>query len=140
MTSIFCASRLRTTASPLARPSLSASRYRTSSRTQRAITASSSAAVGGRPITSAKLTDSRAWSRRLARFCGRYPVFLDACAEVAKRRGPGFLAEWATVMTGAKPKRYFLRPGLALPIALEAGRQMWRGNGRKNGQLQEVAS
>src|SRR5262249_27314721 len=57
-----------------------------------------------------------AWSKRLAQFLGKYPIFLDAWAEVTRRRGAAFLAEWAYVMTGARPKRSFLRPRLALPI------------------------
>jgi geranylgeranyl reductase family protein len=67
-----------------------------------------------------------AWSRRLAQFLGKYPIFLDAWAEVTRRRGAEFLAEWAAVMTGARPKRSFFRPGLALPILGEAVRQGWK--------------
>jgi geranylgeranyl reductase family protein len=63
-----------------------------------------------------------AWSKRLARFLGKHPIFLDAWAEVTRRRGAGFLAEWATVMTGARPKRSFLRPGMGIPILFEAAR------------------
>jgi geranylgeranyl reductase family protein len=66
------------------------------------------------------------WSRRMARVCGKHPILLDACAALTRRRGPKFLAEWAAVMTGAQPKRHFLRPRLALPLALEVGREWWR--------------
>ena len=37
----------------------------------------------------------------MAQACSKFPVFLDACAAVSKKRGPGFLAQWAAVMTGA---------------------------------------
>jgi geranylgeranyl reductase family protein len=63
------------------------------------------------------------WSRQMARLCCKFPIFLDACAAVSKKRGPEFLAQWATVMTGARPKSHFLRPGVVLPILWEAGRQ-----------------
>ncbi|MFN4261100.1 MAG: geranylgeranyl reductase family protein [Gemmataceae bacterium] len=64
-----------------------------------------------------------AWSRKLALFCGKYPLFLDACAEVTRRKGASFLVEWAEVMTGYRPKSAFLRPRLALPLLWEAGKQ-----------------
>lgn len=67
-----------------------------------------------------------AWSRWLARACGRFPIFLDACAAVTQRRGPGFLAEWGAVMTGAKPKTAFLRPAVTGPIVMEAARQWFK--------------
>jgi len=63
------------------------------------------------------------WSRKMAQACVRFPIFLDACAAVSKKRGPEFLARWATVMTGARPKSHFLRPRVVLPILWEAGRQ-----------------
>jgi geranylgeranyl reductase family protein len=63
------------------------------------------------------------WSRQMAKFSVRFPIFLDAFAAVSQRRGPAFLAEWATIMTGARPKSAFLRPGILLPILWEAGRQ-----------------
>src|SRR4051794_32856082 len=67
-----------------------------------------------------------AWSKKLAQFLGKYPIFLDAWAEVTRRRGAAFLADWAAVRTGARPKRSFFRPGMALPILAEAVRQRWR--------------
>lgn len=63
------------------------------------------------------------WSRWLAKACGKFPIFLDACAAVTQRRGPTFLAEWGAVMTGAKPKTAFLRPAVTGPILWEAARQ-----------------
>jgi menaquinone-9 beta-reductase len=70
------------------------------------------------------------WSRKMAQACVRFPLFLDAFAAASKRRGPEFLARWAAVMTGARPKRHFLRPGVMLPILWEAGRQWLKGNAR----------
>ncbi|MBM4068628.1 MAG: NAD(P)/FAD-dependent oxidoreductase [Planctomycetes bacterium] len=63
------------------------------------------------------------WARWMAKACGKFPVFLDACAAVTQRRGAGFLAEWGAVMTGAKPKTEFLRPAVTGPILWEAVRR-----------------
>jgi geranylgeranyl reductase family protein len=57
-----------------------------------------------------------AWSAAIARFYGRFPAFLDAGALTLNRLGPPFLAEWAQIMTGAKPKTDFLKPAIWLPI------------------------
>lgn len=64
------------------------------------------------------------WSRWFARACSKFPIFLDACAAVTQRRGPAFLAEWAAIMTGAKPKTTFLRPSITGPILWETGRRL----------------
>jgi flavin-dependent dehydrogenase len=64
------------------------------------------------------------WSRKMAQACVRFPIFLDAFAAASQKRGPEFLAQWAAVMTGARPKSHFLRPGMILPILREAGR-LW---------------
>jgi flavin-dependent dehydrogenase len=69
-----------------------------------------------------------AWSRRMSWFCGKFPVFLDAWAEATRLKGAPFLEEWATVMTGARPKSGFFRPRLALPIFRQVIRQVWNGN------------
>ena len=66
------------------------------------------------------------WSAMIARFYSRYPIFLDAGAATLNRLGPPFLARWAEVMTGARPKTDFLKPAVWLPImrdlvALKAG-------------------
>ncbi len=66
------------------------------------------------------------WSRKLAQVTAKFPIFLDACAAVSQKPGAGFLAEWATVMTGARPKSAFLRPRIVLPLLWEAGRQWWK--------------
>ena len=46
----------------------------------------------------------------------RFPGFLDASALTLNRLGPPFLAEWAEIMTGAKPKTAFLKPAIWMPI------------------------
>lgn len=57
-----------------------------------------------------------AWSSRFARFYLRYPAFLDAAASTLKRLGDPYLAQWAQIMTGARPKRDFLKPRMLLPV------------------------
>lgn len=57
-----------------------------------------------------------AWSAGIARFYSRFPSFLDAGALTLNRLGPPFLAQWAQVMTGAKPKTEFLKPRIWMPI------------------------
>ena len=64
-----------------------------------------------------------AWSAKMARLCARYPVLLDASAALGKRRGVRFLREWGEAMTGAKPKRTFLRPGIVFPMLREVAQQ-----------------
>ncbi len=66
-----------------------------------------------------------AWSRRMAVAYTKFPVLLDAGAALARRRGTAFLAEWAEVMTGARPKRSFLRPGLLAGLTRELAGQCW---------------
>jgi menaquinone-9 beta-reductase len=66
------------------------------------------------------------WSAAIARFYSRHPIFLDAGAATLNRLGPPFLARWAEIMTGARPKTDFLKPTVWLPImrdlvALKAG-------------------
>jgi geranylgeranyl reductase family protein len=79
------------------------------------------------------------WSRKLAQITAKFPIFLDACAAVSRKRGPGFLAEWATVMTGAKPKSAFLRPRIVLPLLWEAGRQFLKRPAKVNGTTLEAS-
>jgi geranylgeranyl reductase family protein len=57
-----------------------------------------------------------AWSRRMARLSGRFPILLDGWAAATRRRGGKYLAEWATIMTGNQPKSRFFQPRLALPV------------------------
>ena len=66
-----------------------------------------------------------AWSAKMARMCARYPLLLDAAAALGKRRGVGFLRDWGEAMTGAKPKRSFLRPGIVFPLLREVAQQWY---------------
>jgi menaquinone-9 beta-reductase len=68
-----------------------------------------------------------AWSRRFARFYLRYPAFLDAAAETLSRRGDAYLAQWAQVMTGVRPKRDFLKPRMLFPVLGDLWRRKWCG-------------
>lgn len=65
------------------------------------------------------------WSRRMALACARYPGLLDASAAVVQRRGAEFLDVWAEIMTGVRPKRSLLAPGVALPLAAGILRHWW---------------
>lgn len=66
-----------------------------------------------------------AWSRRIAQFTARQPLFLDAGAALMRRRGASFLAEWGEVMTGVRPKSYYLRPSVAWQFLRELAYQWW---------------
>ena len=67
------------------------------------------------------------WSWVMAQATVRFPSFLDGTAALMRRRGADFLVEWGEAMTGARPKRAFLRPRVVLPILGETVRQWWRG-------------
>jgi menaquinone-9 beta-reductase len=69
------------------------------------------------------------WSRLMALACARHPGFLDASAAVVQRRGAEFLTLWAEIMTGVRPKRSLLAPGVVLPLAAAIARQWWTGGG-----------
>ena len=59
------------------------------------------------------------WSTRMARFCARHPIFLDAFASVSLKKGDKFMVEWGKIMTGSKKKVNFFMPKLAFPLAFE---------------------
>jgi len=65
------------------------------------------------------------WSLAMAQGYARHPIFLDAYAEVIRRRGPAYFAEWAEGMTGARSKRSLLHPRRVFPVLTEAVRQWW---------------
>ena len=58
-------------------------------------------------------------SQAICQFLYRFPIFIDAAAAAAERRGDRFLARWADIMTGRMPKTHILRPDISLPIGLE---------------------
>lgn len=57
-----------------------------------------------------------AWSARIAALCGRHPGLLDIGALALRDGGAPLMGKWAEVMTGARPKTHFLKPGLLLPM------------------------
>lgn len=39
--------------------------------------------------------------------------------------GDSMMSKWAEVMTNMRPKTYFFRPDVALPLAFAIGREFW---------------
>jgi flavin-dependent dehydrogenase len=66
-------------------------------------------------------------SAMAARLTYRVPALLDAASAVAQRRGDVFMNAFGAAMTGVLPKTTFLKPRVALPLALEIPRQLLRG-------------
>ena len=58
-------------------------------------------------------------SDAIYRFLYRYPIFIDAAAAAAERRGDRFLARYADIMTGRIPKANLLRPEISLVVGFE---------------------
>jgi geranylgeranyl reductase family protein len=65
------------------------------------------------------------WSRVMARAYTRYPVLLDASAEMMRRRGAAYFMEWAEAMTGLKPKRTLIGPRIVASVLREVARLRW---------------
>jgi flavin-dependent dehydrogenase len=66
------------------------------------------------------------WSMKMSLMLYKYPVLLDAMALYIRQKGPEFLANWAEVMTGTKPKTFFLRPDVALPMGFVVAKEWLR--------------
>lgn len=62
----------------------------------------------------------------ILRLLYRFPILLDAAAEVIKRKGDAFVGAWATAMMGGRSKIWFFYPTCAFPIALQAFVLLWR--------------
>jgi hypothetical protein len=60
------------------------------------------------------------------------PAMLDAANVVAQRRGDAFIQEFGAAMTGVAPKTTFLKPGVALPLAVELARQLIFSSGPRD--------
>ena len=58
-------------------------------------------------------------SMRLALVLYRFPILVDAATLCIERQGDEFLAEWARIMTGQRPKRYLFRPKIMLAMSVE---------------------
>ncbi|KAK9830972.1 hypothetical protein WJX81_004131 [Elliptochloris bilobata] len=66
-----------------------------------------------------------AYSKRGAELIYKYPILLDACANEMQRVGDPMMTKWAEVMTNMRPKTYFLRPDVALPMGFALLRELW---------------
>lgn len=73
-------------------------------------------------------------SRAGAALIYKYPILLDACANEMQRKGDAMMSKWAEVMTNMRPKSYFLRPDVALPLGFAVVREFWNQKiiGRSN--------
>jgi len=71
------------------------------------------------------------WSRMMALACARHPALLDASAAAVQRRGVEFLTVWAEIMTGLRPKRSLLAPGVLGPLAAAVAREAWTRGRRR---------
>ncbi|DBB08196.1 hypothetical protein WJX82_008398 [Trebouxia sp. C0006] len=73
-------------------------------------------------------------SRAGAALIYKYPILLDACANEMQRKGDAMMSKWAEVMTNMRPKSYFLRPDVALPLGCAVVREFWNQKiiGRSN--------
>ena len=65
-------------------------------------------------------------SQAICQFLYRFPIFVDATAAAAQRRGNNFLALYADIMTGRIPKANIFRPDISLPIAFEVLVLLWK--------------
>ncbi|QEE18009.1 NAD(P)/FAD-dependent oxidoreductase [Promethearchaeum syntrophicum] len=66
-----------------------------------------------------KFGNDHKWSLKMAKFLARHPIFIDAFAAASIKRGDKFMAMWAQIMCGERPKRHFFRPILAIPLLKE---------------------
>jgi flavin-dependent dehydrogenase len=64
-------------------------------------------------------------SKKGAALIYRCPMLLDACANEMQRKGDSMMAKWAEVMTCMRPKSYFLRPDVAIPLGFAVVREFW---------------
>jgi flavin-dependent dehydrogenase len=60
------------------------------------------------------------WSSRMTRWFVKFPIFLDAYANLCNRKGNSFMLKWAYIMIGSNPKKHFFRPSMALPMLFES--------------------
>jgi flavin-dependent dehydrogenase len=58
-------------------------------------------------------------SMRLAQVLYRFPILLDAATLCIEKEGDDFLAEWARIMTGQRPKSQLFRPYIMFAMAKE---------------------
>ncbi|KAL4514155.1 hypothetical protein Ndes2526B_g09305 [Nannochloris sp. 'desiccata'] len=65
------------------------------------------------------------WSTAFASAIYRYPILLDAVANEAQRVGDPMMSAWAEVATCMKPKTYFFRPDVGVPLLMALAREIW---------------
>ena len=65
------------------------------------------------------------WSQVFAYACYRYPILLDAVANEVQRVGDPMMSAWAEIATNMRPKTYFFRPDVGLPLLVALGREVW---------------
>jgi hypothetical protein len=65
-------------------------------------------------------------SRKAAELVYRYPILLDATANEMGRVGDSMMSKWAEIMTNMRPKTYFLRPDVAIPLGFALLRELWQ--------------
>jgi len=63
-------------------------------------------------------------SRAACRLMYKFPVLLDACANEMQVQGDAMMSKWAEVMTNMRPKSYFLRPDVGIPLAFATIREL----------------
>lgn len=70
------------------------------------------------------------WSQKMVNVFVKWPIFIDAFAEVCNKKGDKFMREWAKIMCGSRRKVTFFRPRLAIPL-LFASMRVKRKNRKK---------
>jgi flavin-dependent dehydrogenase len=65
------------------------------------------------------------WSTAFASAIYRYPILLDAVANEVQRVGDPMMSAWAEIATCMKPKTYFFRPDVGVPLLLALIREIW---------------
>ena len=50
---------------------------------------------------------------------------MDAVASEVQRKGDVMMSKWAEIMTNMQPKTYFLRPHVAVPMAIAIAREFF---------------
>jgi hypothetical protein len=64
-------------------------------------------------------------SQAFAEAIYRYPILVDAVCNEMERKGDAMMAAWAEVATCMRPKSYFFRPDVALPLGFALLREVW---------------
>ena len=79
-------------------------------------------------------------SKKGAELIYKYPILLDACANEMQRVGDSMMTKWAEVMTNMRPKTYFLRPDVAIPMGFAIVRELWAQNVSKRPDLYKTGA